>query len=65
MDSAATMQEVVCHSVQLFKPRGNGGRPRTQWTPSRRRRAVRLYLMTTLRVEDIREVLSEDGFKPW
>ncbi|PVH75127.1 ankyrin [Cadophora sp. DSE1049] len=40
------------------------GRPKNDWTPSRKRKLVRLYLMTQLDVDDIGRVLSRKGFIP-
>ncbi|KAM3071166.1 hypothetical protein ACMFMG_008760 [Clarireedia jacksonii] len=41
-----------------------GGRPKIPWTASRKRKLVRLYLMTTLNYHQIRELISADGFDP-
>jgi hypothetical protein len=40
------------------------GRPRIAWTASRRRKLVRLYLMTDIKIHEIQMLLKEDGFKP-
>ncbi|CZR62713.1 uncharacterized protein PAC_12610 [Phialocephala subalpina] len=45
-------------------PSRAGGRPRIPWDASRRRKLVRLYLMTTLKITDIQRVLETGGFKP-
>lgn len=41
------------------------GRPKNGWTASRRRKLVRLYLMTNLEVNEIAKVLRTENFKPW
>ena len=41
-----------------------GGRPRNAWNPSRRRKLIRLYTLTTLNKKEIQAVLAEDGFNP-
>jgi len=41
------------------------GRPRNGWTPTRKRKLVRLYLMTELEVGEIVEVLKAKDFEPW
>lgn len=41
------------------------GRPRNGWTPTRKRKLVRLYLMTDLNVGEIAEVLRSKHFQPW
>ncbi len=41
------------------------GRPRNGWTPTRKRKLVRLYLMTELNVGEIAEVLRAKHFQPW
>ncbi|KAH7323584.1 hypothetical protein BKA65DRAFT_540230 [Rhexocercosporidium sp. MPI-PUGE-AT-0058] len=41
------------------------GRPKNNWTPARKRKLVRLYLMTELGVEEIADVLQAKGFQPW
>lgn len=41
------------------------GRPKNDWTCSRRRKLVRLYLMTDLEVDEIVKVLRTDSFEPW
>ncbi len=41
------------------------GRPKNNWTPTRKRKLVRLYLMTDLDVGEIVEVLRGKGFQPW
>lgn len=52
-------------AVELPATRPNcGGRPRIAWNASRRRKLVRLYLMTGLKVKDIAQVLSSKDFKP-
>lgn len=40
------------------------GRPKNDWTASRRRKLVRLYLMTDLEVGAIAKVLRTDYFEP-
>ncbi|PQE06558.1 ankyrin repeat protein [Rutstroemia sp. NJR-2017a WRK4] len=42
-----------------------GGRPKIPWTASRKRKLIRLYLMTTLDYHQIRALISTDGFNPW
>ncbi|PQE25962.1 hypothetical protein CJF30_00000679 [Rutstroemia sp. NJR-2017a BBW] len=42
-----------------------GGRPKIPWTASRKRKLIRLYLMTTLDYHQIRALISTDGFDPW
>src|SRR4051794_15908678 len=41
------------------------GRPKNDWTPSRRRKLVRLYLMTNLEPKEIARVLRDGSFSPW
>jgi hypothetical protein len=41
-----------------------GGRPQNAWTPSRKRKLVRLYTLTYLKVDEITEVLADVGFNP-
>lgn len=41
------------------------GRPKNGWTRSRRRKLVRLYLMTDLDVDELAATLRSDQFKPW
>jgi hypothetical protein len=45
-------------------PTNPGGRPRNEWTPSRRRKLVRLYTLTNLDKEEIQVVLKDGGFSP-
>jgi hypothetical protein len=40
------------------------GRPKIAWDASRKRKLVRLYLMTDLKIADIQQVLSTEGFTP-
>ncbi|TAQ91311.1 hypothetical protein B7494_g292 [Chlorociboria aeruginascens] len=40
------------------------GRPRNEWTPTRLRKLVRLYLMTNLDIVEISKVLQDKGFQP-
>jgi hypothetical protein len=42
-----------------------GGRPRNQWTASKKRQLVRLYTLTRLEVKKIQLLLEENGFNPW
>lgn len=54
------------HEVQISQKRTKVmGRPRNGWTASRRRKVVRLYLMTNLEVDEIAKVLRTDNFKTW
>lgn len=46
------------------KKRKTLGRPKIDWTPSRSRKLVRLYLMTDLTVEEIKRVIRSKGFRP-
>lgn len=46
------------------KKRKTIGRPKNDWTPSRQRKLIRLYLMTDLTVEEIIRVLRRRGFAP-
>jgi hypothetical protein len=46
------------------KKRKTIGRPKNDWTPSRSRKLVRLYLMTDLSIEEIIRVLRTRGFAP-
>jgi hypothetical protein len=45
-------------------PRNPGGRPKIPWTASRKRKLIRLYLLTDLKIEEIEGVLRADGFAP-
>jgi hypothetical protein len=45
-------------------PTNSGGRPKIAWNASRKRKLVRLYLMTDLKVIDIQQALGTDGFNP-
>jgi hypothetical protein len=45
-------------------PSNPGGRPKKAWNASRKRKLVRLYLMTDLKVMEIQKVLEEEGFSP-
>ncbi len=47
------------------KKRKTIGRPNNDWTPSRSRKLVRLYLMTDLTIEEIIKVLRARDFAPW
>jgi hypothetical protein len=40
------------------------GRPKVAWDVSRKRKLVRLYLMIDLKLADIQQVLSTEGFTP-
>jgi hypothetical protein len=54
------------HEVKLSQKRRRViGRPKNGWTASRRRKLVRLYLMTNLELDDIAKVLRTDDFKTW
>jgi hypothetical protein len=46
-------------------PKGPGGRPKNAWDPSRRRKLIRLYTLTQLSKDEIKEVLRSDDFNPW
>lgn len=52
-------------STQIAKRRRLMGRPRNEWTSTRLRKLVRLYLMTELDVSEISRVLSAGDFQPW
>ncbi|KAH6674804.1 hypothetical protein B0J14DRAFT_22315 [Halenospora varia] len=41
-----------------------GGRPSIPWNAQRKRKLVRLYMMTDLKLEEIRQILVEDNFAP-
>ncbi|CCD48350.1 hypothetical protein BofuT4_P107340.1 [Botrytis cinerea T4] len=51
---------------RIFKPeiKNTGGRPKIVWTSSKKRKLVRLYLMTDLKIAEIQRLLSSDGFNP-
>jgi hypothetical protein len=54
------------HEVKVGQKRRKViGRPKNGWTASRRRKLVRLYLMTNLEVDEIAKVLRTDNFKTW
>jgi hypothetical protein len=57
-------EELRAHSQKRLKPKPMG-RPRNGWTPTRKRKLVRLYLMTDLNVGEIAEVLRGKHFQPW
>jgi len=41
-----------------------GGRPKNDWRVSRERKLARLYMLSHLGWDEIREVLREEGFNP-
>lgn len=41
-----------------------GGRPKTDWKPSRTRRLARLYILSNLNLNEIQILLKENGFDP-
>jgi hypothetical protein len=41
------------------------GRPKNGWTATRKRKLIRLYLMTELDVAEISQVLRAENFQPW
>ena len=41
------------------------GRPKNGWTPSKKRKLVRLYVMTELDVGEIAAVIQAKRFQPW
>lgn len=41
------------------------GRPKNGWTATRKRKLIRLYLMTELDVLEIAQVLRAESFQPW
>jgi hypothetical protein len=41
-----------------------GGRPRNDWQAARERKLARLYVLSHLTWDDIKEVMREDGFNP-
>lgn len=45
--------------------KGFMGRSKNAWTPSRLRKLIRMYQMTSLSVDEIVEVLRTRDFKPW
>ena len=45
-------------------PTKPGGRPKIAWTSSRKRKLVRLYLLTSLNIHGIQQVLSAIDFTP-
>jgi len=49
----------------IKKARKAMGRPKNAWTASRSRKLVRLYLMTSLDVDEIAKVLRTKDFAPW
>ncbi|KAN0102290.1 ankyrin [Hyaloscypha variabilis] len=56
---------VVEHgSTHIHKRAKRMGRPRNHWTPTRVRKLVRLYLLTSLDVCEIGSVLRADDFQP-
>lgn len=53
------------HVVPVEKKIKRMGRPKNGWTPTRKRKLIRLYLMTDLDVVDIAQVLRREHFQPW
>jgi hypothetical protein len=49
--------------MEPTKPRP-GGRPPTPWNSSRKRKLVRLFMLTTLTQVEIEDVLKAEGFSP-
>ncbi|KAE8442684.1 hypothetical protein EG329_002929 [Mollisiaceae sp. DMI_Dod_QoI] len=47
-----------------MSPSKRGGRPKIAWDGPRKRKLVRLYLMTSLRIEEIQQALKSDKFNP-
>jgi hypothetical protein len=41
-----------------------GGRPRNDWRPTRERKLVRLYILSSLNLDEIQKALREEGFDP-
>lgn len=41
------------------------GRPKNLWTPSRCRKLARLYILTTLNVDEVVQALYTKTFAPW
>lgn len=65
--STSRKRTIVRNDGELPTPkrRKPTGRPKNGWTPSRRRKLVRLYLMTELNVDELAATLRTDRFKPW
>jgi hypothetical protein len=59
-----SQEEARAPAQKRLKPKPMG-RPRNGWTPTRKRKLVRLYLMTDLNVGEIAEVLRGKHFQPW
>ena len=60
----ASQDQTKAPAQKRLKPKPMG-RPRNGWTPTRKRKLVRLYLMTDLNVGEIAEVLRGKHFEPW
>jgi len=45
-------------------PTNPGGRPKLDWTSSRKRKLGRLYLLTDIAISDIQQVLKDEKFNP-
>ena len=60
----ASHDQTKAPAQKRLKPKPMG-RPRNGWTPTRKRKLVRLYLMTDLNVGEIAEVLRGKHFEPW
>jgi len=65
-ERSLTKPESNCsrHSTSPMAPSKPCGRPKVAWDASRKRKLVRLYLMTDLKIADIQQVLSTEGFTP-
>src|ERR1700691_6647195 len=59
-----SQEEARAPAQKRLKPKPMG-RPRNGWTPTRKRKLVRLYLITYLNVGEIAEVLRGKHFQPW
>jgi len=45
-------------------PTNLGGRPKLDWTSSRKRKLGRLYLLTDVTIADIQQILKDEKFNP-
>ncbi|KAF4630826.1 hypothetical protein G7Y89_g7308 [Cudoniella acicularis] len=48
----------------ISQSKNSGGRPRNNWTSSRRRKLVRLYILTSLTITEIQKALQSESFNP-
>lgn len=61
MSSSLDASPATSTASRLTNPRG--GRPK-DWTEPRSRKLARLYVYTTLKVDEILELLKDDVFTP-